>query len=702
VLAAVAERFGIPVEGPDLPGRIVAHARIGVNYRIGAGETAASAAERIATLNTDAALTRDVKVIGGKTSGTKLDKAKQLVKRAQEIEAVMKPAPEAAERSNLDTEYLAAVEAGDMTTAQRMVDEAAKRAGYTTPRLFRGSVEDDGVILPKSFEAGGGIFLTDNEDVAGIFTYPREYGEVITSRYDEDLGEDVDIEPGPVLRAYARLTNPLTLTRETTPDSEDFVRKTGVQSRTIKSAQAAGHDGIVVKDTEEGVGDWMEEGTTYVVFEPNQVKSAEPVTRDDAGNVIPLSKRFNPQSPDIRESIGDALPSTPGNVTSPYEQVRQGGNEAVGGDDTGAAAGGVPQVGGVAGVPAGDSVRPGQQPAQARRDAARRLAGAGHPAWQDHRDLARELGVPALDKHDPYFAHPEFPERGVESVIFDASDTRGVLIKASDPFAAVGVADGPAHAILREYISQNDPAFVPTTIKGVTDMRSAVRIVMEQPFLELHRQPPAKVAPAPAVPAPASPADASGFGIRWSNADLAAAQAEVQDRNEALRTLGLFPTSQYGVSAISYATGEFFRIQDLNKGNVLFDPTGAPHIIDFVADPMTDVEAGYAIVKAITNGVATANDIPPSVALPAVRAAQQESAATDVDALGNPTDSIYPGEYEQVIAAFEAQQRSSLGDEIVTTTIDGTERQMPARLAEKRAKGLDYTLRKLADCLVKR
>jgi hypothetical protein len=85
-----------------------------------------------------------------------------------------------------------------------------------------------------------------------------------------------------------------------------------------------------------------------------------------------------------------------------------------------------------------------------------------------------------------------------------------------------------------------------------------------------------------------------------------------------------------------------------------------------------------------------------------VRAAQQESAATDVDALGNPTDSIYPGEYEQVIAAFEAQQRSSLGDEIVTTTIDGTERQMPARLAEKRAKGLDYTLRKLADCLVKR
>ena len=265
-----------------------------------------------------------------------------------------------------------------------------------------------------------------------------------------------------------------------------------------------------------------------------------------------------------------------------------------------------------------------------------------------------------------------------------------MLIKASDPFAAVGVADGPAHAILREWVSQNDPAFVPTTIKGVSDMRSAVRIVMEQPFLELHRQPPAKVAPAPAVPAPASPADASGFGIRWSNADLAAAKAEVQDRNEALRTLGLFPTSQYGVSAISYATGEFFRIQDLNKGNVLFDPTGAPHIIDFVADPMTDVEAGYAITAALQNGAAKATDMPPGPALRALRAAKQDGRDPGV------SGAIETFEWEQL------RNRSSLGDEIVTTTIDGTERQMPARLAEKRAKGLEYTLRKLADCLVKR
>ncbi len=41
----------------------------------------------------------------------------------------------------------------------------------------------------------------------------------------------------------------------------------------------------------------------YSLFEPNrQVKSADPVTYDDNGNIIPLSERFNPENNDIRYS----------------------------------------------------------------------------------------------------------------------------------------------------------------------------------------------------------------------------------------------------------------------------------------------------------------------------------------------------------------------------------------------------------------
>jgi hypothetical protein len=37
-----------------------------------------------------------------------------------------------------------------------------------------------------------------------------------------------------------------------------------------------------------------------VMFDPTKIKSSDPVTYDDDGNVIPLSRRFNSESPDIR------------------------------------------------------------------------------------------------------------------------------------------------------------------------------------------------------------------------------------------------------------------------------------------------------------------------------------------------------------------------------------------------------------------
>lgn len=40
----------------------------------------------------------------------------------------------------------------------------------------------------------------------------------------------------------------------------------------------------------------------FIFFDSSQVKSADPVTYDDAGNVIPLSERFNSGNPDIRYS----------------------------------------------------------------------------------------------------------------------------------------------------------------------------------------------------------------------------------------------------------------------------------------------------------------------------------------------------------------------------------------------------------------
>ena len=56
-----------------------------------------------------------------------------------------------------------------------------------------------------------------------------------------------------------------------------------------------GHDGTIQS----------EDGDEAVVFDPSQIKVADPVTYDDAGNVIPLSERFSRKSQDIRYSLKD-------------------------------------------------------------------------------------------------------------------------------------------------------------------------------------------------------------------------------------------------------------------------------------------------------------------------------------------------------------------------------------------------------------
>lgn len=64
--------------------------------------------------------------------------------------------------------------------------------------------------------------------------------------------------------------------------------------------QNAGFDGIVV-----GGGDEI------IAFDSNQIKSADPVTYDDDGNVIPLSERFNTENNDIRYSLREVEPVAP-------------------------------------------------------------------------------------------------------------------------------------------------------------------------------------------------------------------------------------------------------------------------------------------------------------------------------------------------------------------------------------------------------
>lgn len=66
------------------------------------------------------------------------------------------------------------------------------------------------------------------------------------------------------------------------------------------------YDGIILDyDGHRYVNGKRENVKTYIVFDGTQVKSADPVTYDDQGNVIPVSERFNPEQEDIRYSTRD-------------------------------------------------------------------------------------------------------------------------------------------------------------------------------------------------------------------------------------------------------------------------------------------------------------------------------------------------------------------------------------------------------------
>lgn len=86
-----------------------------------------------------------------------------------------------------DAAYMSAVESGDMETVQKMVDEAARRAGYDTPKLYHGTTafgftEFDFARSDDNLS----VFATTDEEVARTYT-------------DEDprtsISERVDITP---------------------------------------------------------------------------------------------------------------------------------------------------------------------------------------------------------------------------------------------------------------------------------------------------------------------------------------------------------------------------------------------------------------------------------------------------------------------------------------------------------------------------
>ena len=300
-----------------------------------------------------------------------------------------------------DSTYLDAVRRGDMKTAQRLVDAAAKAAGYTI-ESFHGTNGDLFTVFDP--EKGGektaaesarlGIFSTDNAKVAqsyaenlgmggamglafGSGPFAKARADALETPQGKRLMQELEDSKQAVQKAHQKVrkevTDKVMKQVESNPDLLDIVKRYGNEfvtsmvnnawvsnemylskaivdaekdqaaaeerlsnyimpfivaklpnkrvlqlrlkinnpkiydaggkspaefslSDKIEAALDLGYDGVIFNN----IIDPVESATHYVVFKPEQIKLADAVTKDDAGQVIPLSQRFNSESPDIR------------------------------------------------------------------------------------------------------------------------------------------------------------------------------------------------------------------------------------------------------------------------------------------------------------------------------------------------------------------------------------------------------------------
>lgn len=226
-----------------------------------------------------------------------------------------------------DQEYLAAVEAGDMEIAQKMVDAAAKRAGYTVGPVYHATddpnftVFEGDVIHFGTEQAGldimskrGGMDIDyDIERFSdGFWVYADRDYTAQGIRHGDGMGPfKTENEAKAFVKTLPKEIKPYRVFLKIRNPKQDVDAGGAGSWRVAKgvAAEKEGYDAIVYENEVEDPG-----SISYAVFDPSQIKSAEAVTRDGAGNVIPLSERFNPASDSIlyedaqwQESDQDAL-----------------------------------------------------------------------------------------------------------------------------------------------------------------------------------------------------------------------------------------------------------------------------------------------------------------------------------------------------------------------------------------------------------
>ena len=264
---------------------------------------------------------------------------------------------------SMDREYMDAVRDNDTEKMRKLVEIAAKKAGYKF-QMYHQTDADNIHIFDLGIGTNGG---TDSETPYGIFTkrtmadiglgkyqmplyvksqkrltlYDRtrirqeipdaipyldaikkidkEYEQIYEEANDKESEaidkwseEHPDVDFSTIIvedflnrTPFKDSKEVMDAYNETKRIEEEWDRK--VKELSVKSKKAItkflkdnGYDSMYIS-FDEGSGG--RETDSLILLNPEQVKSADLITRDDEGNIIPLSERFNKNKKDVRYSL---------------------------------------------------------------------------------------------------------------------------------------------------------------------------------------------------------------------------------------------------------------------------------------------------------------------------------------------------------------------------------------------------------------
>lgn len=269
-------------------------------------------------------------------SAAKIDNSSETAKKNGE-----KVDNEGTKFSLKDEEYLKAVEDGNMEKAQKMVNEAADAAGYSTDSSYQGTSAFNGAA-----PWGNGYFLTKEERKEawdnGEFEGESTLGDYINDDIDggnlEELTNAASYRAADPMRkeaidnvrnAIQKKAKTITMYRSVPSDvKEGYFRNgdwvTPSRAYAVDNAKVHGwgdnyniiEQKVPVDEVwwdgndiaEWGYGreeDYINDTDFAYKNSKNNKKLLDAVTYDDNGNVIPLSQRFNEKNKDVRFSLKD-------------------------------------------------------------------------------------------------------------------------------------------------------------------------------------------------------------------------------------------------------------------------------------------------------------------------------------------------------------------------------------------------------------